>query len=191
MAEYWESRYSSGGNSGNGSIGALRDWKWNQISKHIGEVNDVIDMGCGDLEFMKHRHPVRYVGIDISKTIIERNESLHPEWKFHNVDASGLRANVVFCHDILFHIVDDGVYYAILNNLIQYAYNYISIYSGDRNPIPWWNLKAKYYGSNKYQKFRNFDMDVDMFESSGFQLISKTKTNLNRYGAMYIFKNSR
>lgn len=193
--EYWENIYASGGNSGAGSRGKLKDWKWSQITESIGDTSNIVDIGCGDMKFIGGHEPINYVGIDISKTIIDVNKLVYPNYIFYNINADQyipqLRAPVVLCMDLLFHIIDDDIYYKILDNIIKYSSKYIVIYSWDKNPIPLWNLKARYYGSNKYQKFRNFDNDVKRFESRGFELIVKSKVSYNKYGALYIFRKSR
>ena len=59
---YWENRYESGGTSGKGSIGQLRAWKWQVIEDYAGPVDDVIDVGCGDLSFLEGKTSEKYTG---------------------------------------------------------------------------------------------------------------------------------
>src|SRR5207247_7199848 len=80
---YWEDRYRRGGIRGSGSVGDKRKWKWEIIEKYAKSTEDVIDVGCGDLSFWEGRDfPNRYVGIDISETILERNRKLRPGLTF-------------------------------------------------------------------------------------------------------------
>lgn len=192
MTEYWEERYKNGGNSGEGSRGQHREWKWQILESTIVDIDNVIDVGCGDLAFMEGKNIKNYTGIDISKTIIKDNELKYPYWKFICSSADNyineLNGYVVFCHDILFHIIDDDVYYSILDNLTRYSNKYISIYTWHKNPIAWYNIKSHLYGSSKYQKYRLLDNDFHIFNENGFELINMSKSPVNKYGAMYIFK---
>jgi len=70
---YWEERYLNGDNSGEGSRGKHRAWKWGILNKYIPEMTDVIDVGCGDLAFMENIDVDKYTGIDISQYIINKN----------------------------------------------------------------------------------------------------------------------
>jgi len=54
--DYWERHYSKGGSSGPGSIGNYRSWKWNTILEFENSIDDVIDIGCGDLSFWEGRN---------------------------------------------------------------------------------------------------------------------------------------
>lgn len=58
--------YRKGGNSGEGSGGKTRGWKWEQILSVIPNVESVVDIGCGDLRFWEGRKCESYVGVDIS-----------------------------------------------------------------------------------------------------------------------------
>ncbi|MFX0141044.1 MAG: hypothetical protein ACFFDN_45820, partial [Candidatus Hodarchaeota archaeon] len=103
--QYWEQRYFSGGTSGPGSIGEEKAWKWSLIDQFVPDLNHVIDVGCGDLSFWEGRDCADYVGIDISKTIIEKNIKKRPKWQFIHTNAEkridGLKKEVVFCLDVL------------------------------------------------------------------------------------------
>ena len=70
--EYWESRYISGGNSGLGSYNHLAKYKaefLNDFAKKQ-DIEKVIELGCGDGSQLKLFDFNRYVGYDISETII-------------------------------------------------------------------------------------------------------------------------
>jgi len=68
---YWDNWYTRGGNSGEGSRGYYRIWKWHCIKKYVDIRNcSVIDVGCGDLDFWKEWDCKHYIGIDVSPTRI-------------------------------------------------------------------------------------------------------------------------
>lgn len=189
---YWDNRYASGGNSGLGSIGKHKEWKWNTLNNNIENITNIIDVGCGDLSFMDNHTIENYTGIDISNTIIEANKTKHPEWKFICSSAdkriSGLKGDVVFCHDVLFHIVDDEVYNNIILNLIEYSNKYISIFTWHKNPL---KRMFRSTDNDSYQAYRDFSKYIPIFENPGFSLICNEKSPCNKYGSLYIFKKNK
>jgi len=179
--KYWNTRYRSGCNSGIGSVGHYRDWFWSVITKHISP-EDVIDVGCGDLLFWEGRTCSHYIGIDISKFIIQRNRLHCPEWRFICGDAAdyieGLSAEVVFCIALLFHIEKESEYRKILENLCRYSQKWIIIST--------WMKKPPVFDST-YQFYHRFEHYFDIFHRYGFTFhaASPCFDNIN---AVYIFK---
>jgi hypothetical protein len=47
---WWEKRYISGGNSGQGSYGVLAEFKAETVNQFVGEfeVKSLVEFGCGD-----------------------------------------------------------------------------------------------------------------------------------------------
>ena len=71
--DYWERRYSQGGNSGSGSFGVLANYKaafLNDTIKRLG-IQSVIDFGCGDGAQISQLACQNYTGVDASQFIIE------------------------------------------------------------------------------------------------------------------------
>jgi len=213
--QYWDERYANDGTSGEGSIGGNRDWKWSVVERFVPFYTSVLDVGCGDLSFWEGRECEDYTGIDISKTIIENNIKRRPKWKFICENAGtrieGLKKDVVFCFDILFHIMDSKTFIEILQNLCHYSNDYILIHTWLNNPFSNKNqlkklgksfLKLK--GGNvlvslnkimskekstdgRYQYYRPLKNYLELFRNNGFQLIG-TEENPNKIGAIYIFR---
>ena len=186
---YWETRYSLGYDSGIGSAGEERDWKWKTITEFAPKITSVIDVGCGDLRFWKGDLD-RYVGIDISKTIIDRNKKIpRGNFKFICAPASkridGLNAPFVFCVDLLFHIMDDNRYEAILENLCYYSSRFIVIHTwiincfGDRDQGP--------FTDGHHETFRRFEDYFPIFDRWGFSN-PQIRRNPNGIGALYLFQ---
>ena len=71
--EYWEERYSQGGNSGAGSYGHLAEFKAEVINGFIEqhEIKNVIEWGCGDGNQLGLFRCEEYIGYDVSETAIE------------------------------------------------------------------------------------------------------------------------
>jgi hypothetical protein len=187
--EYWDTRYKNKGNSGRGSRGLLRFWKWRIIKRYLN-INEasVIDVGCGDLAFWGEKSCNKYTGIDISPTIIEINKNKKPNWEFIVGNAETFQkmpaAEVVFCFDILFHILNDQVYKKILDNLVIYSNKYVFVYTWKTNPF------EPEIEDGTYQMYRDFEKYVPLFQKSGFQLIERKDPPkyIDKYGAMWIFR---
>lgn len=189
MADYWENGYQEGGNSGSGSIGWSRRIKWRTINKHVDiKKSSVVDVGCGDLSFWKGKACRDYTGIEMSPTRYEKNIMLRQDFNFINANAAVYqdipKADVVFCFDMLFHIMDDLDYLKILENLVKYSNKYIFVYTWHKNPL------EPRTDDGEYQKYRNFDNYINAFQENGFKLleIKKSPKFVNPFGAMWIFK---
>ena len=72
---YWEDRYYYGGNSGKGSYAKDAIQKANFLNDTILNygLKNIIDVGCGDGNNLKLFKSEFYIGIDVSKTIVEKN----------------------------------------------------------------------------------------------------------------------
>jgi hypothetical protein len=151
QTEYWEHRYGCGGSSGPGSVGTEREWKWSIIDSHVKDLDDVVDIGCGDLSFWEDRslnlpRDFHYFGLDISRSVIERNRTRHSGWTFQVGNASepipNLQGRIVLCLDVLFHILDDAAYTRILDNLACYSLEWIFASTWSRNPFDFqWRVR--------------------------------------------------
>ena len=203
MAEYWEDRYLNKGKSGPGSRGAYRERKWDIINKLIPNIQDVIDVGCGDLEFWEGLDCEKYVGIDMSETVIKQNRTLRSRWGFIHGKAEDhiqdLKAETVFCLDVLFHIMNELNFTAILRNLCSYTSKNLVIYTWDENPfsrmaaLKRHDIKYLLFPSDndgKYQYFRPLEKFFFIFRRAGLQLIHKEKIGLDPFGAFYFFMRS-
>lgn len=84
---------------------------------------NLVDIGCGDFYWMKEVHlPCDYVGIDIVKSVVERNISLYAksDVKFIHGDMIEepipLEADVILCREVIFHLsYNDGL--KLINNI--------------------------------------------------------------------------
>jgi len=191
---YWDERYNSGGTSGCGSIGELRCWKWDTIKQHVNPLSEVIDVGCGDLSFWDGKTlPDRYVGLDSSGIIIERNKITHPNNIFFRVASSeplGIVAPVVFCFDMLFHIMDGDIYWKTIANLCSMSSEYIFIYTWMINPLRKFGILST--NKSEYEYYRDPMKMCGVIESNGFPLVMiRTNKAVDKYGAMFIFRRSQ
>jgi 2-polyprenyl-3-methyl-5-hydroxy-6-metoxy-1,4-benzoquinol methylase len=212
-AGYWDDRYGRGGTSGSGSVGSLRDWKWGIIETYVDPgTSSIIDYGCGDLSFWEGRDARQYVGLDISCKVIDADRKKRPEWEFYCI-ASGecpdIRADAVFCLDVLFHIMDDAEYRNILERLCRMAEKSIVIFTWDRNPFAvsayrhgaqlnllrslrlgtfLYSLFGEMTSDYIYEKYRNVNDYLDIFRRYGYAITHSARTELNPFGSMYVFE---
>jgi hypothetical protein len=188
---YWDKRYANGGNSGCGSTGYLREWKWQTIELFVNPIIEVIDVGCGDLSFWDLTTlPKGYVGIDASEVIIQKNRINNPTLTFYHAESStplGIVAPVVFCFDMLFHIMDDDVYKRTIENLCRMSSEYIFIYTWVNNPLrKFWFIESD---RDEYERFRDLEQINTITSDYGFKGISVIRNEtLDRFGAMLVFR---
>jgi len=199
--EYWERWYRHGGTSGAGSIGKERQWKWEIMQEHAGKIDDVLDVGCGDLSFWEGRDCSKYLGIDISETIIKRNRNLRPTWNFkvHGAQVPlDVHARIVLCMDVLFHVMEDDAFRRILQNLCEYSKEWIFIHTWSRNPFDMrWALRRLWHHQipriswiltgcdGEYEKYRPFAKYLQIFRRASFDVVEQQTKGV---GVMYVFK---
>src|SRR6266516_2520458 len=130
MAEaYWESRHRESSIQ-TATLGLGREWRWKIINRYAGRIDDVIDVGCGDTKFWFGRDCEAYTGIDISESVVARNRLERPNWKFIVSDCSKplpLRARIVLCMELLYHILDEKRFLDALDNLASYTSEWLFI----------------------------------------------------------------
>lgn len=206
----WNDHYKKGGNSGDSEDYKISiPWKKNILFQYCNlKTDSIIDVGCGDLQFWTNELPVRYIGVDISSVIIQKNKATYPDVTFLVSNAASeldISADVVICFDMLFHIIDDDEYIKILTNVKKYAKKYIILYTWNRN-IFGENLYYRLLialvnfkhgkglsfkiidGDGKYQKYRDFmKITIPIFEPE-FKLVQAHDNTHWKFGTMYVFE---
>jgi SAM-dependent methyltransferase len=136
---YWEQRYVAGGDSGPGSYGKFALFKAEILNGFIAEheVRSVIEFGCGDGNQLElAAYPV-YLGVDVSETAIARCRErfrADPTKTFQlGKDYDGRRAELAMSLDVIFHLVEDGVFERYMEALFQAAERFVIIYSSNRD----------------------------------------------------------
>jgi SAM-dependent methyltransferase len=140
---YWEERYREGRNSGYGSYGRLSEFKAKIINKFIVDENvkRVIDFGCGDGNQLSMVNVAEYIGIDVSPFIVERCKE-----RFHNDPSkvflvkdeflqNPFSAELTLSLDVIYHLVEDGVFEQYMNMLFDTSEKFCIIYSCDEDWI--------------------------------------------------------
>jgi len=145
-AGYWERRYLQGRSSGAGSEGKQAAAKAEYVNKTIArlDVDSVIDWGVGDGTILGQLNLDlldRYVGVDVSQTILDQVAGLYsgPGRSFIHtskvcVDEGFRHADLALSMDVLFHFPDDNDYDAYLHSLFNSAGTWVLIYSTNYGP---------------------------------------------------------
>jgi trans-aconitate methyltransferase len=137
---YWESRYTGGGNSGLGSYGEENAFKFSYIKEIIETYNlkSINDFGCGDGNQVSQlrppyiAHEIAYKGWDVSEIAVNKCTEMYKDVSSHEFsydisewDAADLGLSL----DVLYHIVDEDIFYTYLENLFNKSKQYVIIYA--------------------------------------------------------------
>lgn len=138
---YWERRYARGGDSGAGSSGKLAAYKAEIVNRFVKEhdIQSVVEFGCGDGEQLLLADYPAYVGLDISKTAVERCRILFekdPSKRFEiyrpeTFNPADFQADVAISLEVIFHLTEEDVYQKYLQHLFASARRWVVIFSSD------------------------------------------------------------
>lgn len=144
---FWNARYveapakGSGPGSRGENVALKNDIVRQTIAAH--NIQSVLDVGRGDLAAMGKLEIDRYVGIDISDVIVERNRQLRPQWQFLREDLAGAYrpdpAELVLCFDVLIHQKSRQAYEAILSKALAAAQR-VALISGYSHAEHGWKV---------------------------------------------------
>ncbi len=134
---YWEERYRSNGTSGYGSYGRLAEFKANVINRFVLEKNiaSVIDFGCGDGNQLSMFYVSKYIGVDVSKFVIEKcknNFNSDPGKFFYTISEfieSPIKAELTLSLDVIYHLVEDDIFAGYMHMLFSASKRFCIIYS--------------------------------------------------------------
>lgn len=167
---YWEERYASGGTSGKGSYGELAEFKAQVLNEFVlkNQVKNIIEFGCGDGNQLKLAAYPSYVGFDVSITAINNCRNLFiddPTKRFELIrDYKDEKAELTLSLDVIYHLVEDGVYEQYMARLFSSSEKFVIIYSND---VDSGQCRAK-----PHVKFRKFS-DWIQSNAPGWELKEK------------------
>jgi len=143
--EFWETRYSLGGNSGQGSYGKFAAFKADVLNDFVREkaIRSVIEFGCGDGNQLSLSEYPGYIGLDVSPTAISLCREKFSQDKSKSfflyspscfVDRQNVfLAELALSLDVIYHLVEDEVYHAYMDHLFSASKKFVIIYSSDVN----------------------------------------------------------
>lgn len=138
--QYWRERYEKGGNSGEGSYGALSKYKAEFINSFVAENNirSIIEFGCGDGNQASLFRFANYTGVDISEKCVKncREQLGKRGYEFvvlenYLTDVTDGAFNLALSLDVVYHLVEDEIYNAYLDNLFSASSQYVLVYASD------------------------------------------------------------
>lgn len=144
---YWEERYASGGNSGDGSYGQLARLKAQVVNDFLREhaVRSAIEFGCGDGDQLSLMRYSTYVGLDVSASAVARcihrfrNDATKSFFVYDPEayrDALGvLRADLALSLDVIYHIVSDATFERYMTDLCSATSRFLIVYSTDFDEV--------------------------------------------------------
>jgi len=136
-ADYWDERYRSGGDSGAGSYNRLAIFKANFLNDFVEkhEVRSVIEFGCGDGAQLQLAKYPRYIGIDISRIILEKSRARFASdssKSFVHLDESANQsAELALSLDVIYHLTEDEIFNAHMECLFRSAERFVIIYASN------------------------------------------------------------
>lgn len=159
-AEYWESRYQNGSNSGAGSYNHLKDFKSEVINSFMDEhqIQSVIDFGAGDGNQLSCLNVKNYFGFEVSRCILEKLQSTFSNDAdksfFHISEYSEHRAELGLSLDVIYHLLEDDVFHTYMERLFESSTKYVIIYSSNREDQPQ-HKQAEHVKHRKFTKWIN------------------------------------
>jgi len=151
--KYWESRYSTGENSGDGSYNDYAKYKADFINQIIKKykIKTVTELGCGDANNLKlYRGFDKYYGFDVSQTVINKNKNeFDSKHIFKILKNSTLpKCDLYMSLDVIYHLVENVVFKNHIEQLFSNKSKYVLIYSSNHSSFR--NFHVKHRKWTKY-----------------------------------------
>ncbi len=172
-SQYWEKRYSKGGDSGIGSYGNFAEFKAKEINNFIrtNNIKSSIEFGCGDGHQLSLINYECYLGLDVSQAAINicREKYRHDNTKSFSLlsEYNNTIAELSLSLDVLYHLTEDSVYHNYLRTLFASSDKFVIIYSTN------FDSKKTFNFINKHVRHRKFTEWVTIHQPE-WQCISHT-----------------
>lgn len=143
----WEGIYAAGGTSGEGSYGRLAEFKAEVLNKFVkdNKIKSVIEFGCGDGNQLAMFDFPNYIGLDVSKTAVEKcaarfksdtTKSFYyyvPERFDDRKEKAETKpiAELSISLDVIFHLIEDNIFNLYMKHLFESSCKFVIIYSSD------------------------------------------------------------
>ena len=135
--DYWKQRYKSGGNSGPGSYHKFAKFKAEVLNDFVRDkhVTTIIEYGCGDGNQLRLSEYPSYIGFDVSPDAISQCKNIFSSEgikAFKLVDAyANETAELTLSLDVIFHLIEDNVFFAYMDRLFDSSTKFAIIYSSN------------------------------------------------------------
>jgi glutaredoxin-related protein len=147
--------------SGTGSEGNFAEEKIILIQDIIKEYNiqSIIDIGCGDLNWMKiilEKTKINYTGIDLVESLLNDNKKKAPEHCFEILDFNKIyKADLLIIFDVFGHQLHNEVI-EMINYINKLDVKYVLVTNRINNETLYYNInKSRHEGINieKYNEW--------------------------------------
>ncbi|RVM27459.1 class I SAM-dependent methyltransferase [Sinorhizobium meliloti] len=168
---YWQHRYVSGRDSGDGSYGKLAQFKAEFLNRFVSAegITSVIELGCGDgAQLALAEYPL-YIGTDISRAALDIcrrafDDDLTKCFLAYNLAQEIGKQELALSLDVIFHLVEDGIFERYMRDLFAAASRFVIIYSSDYEDL----------GASTHVRHRRFTRWA-IAEAPDWQLIQHQK----------------
>jgi hypothetical protein len=140
---YWESRYTAGGNSGSGSYNRLAEFKAEVLNQFIQENNiqTAIEFGVGDGNQLTLLKVPFYIGLDVAPAAIGlctkrfHNDPTKSFYLYNPLAFSDhhklFKAEVSMSLDVIYHIVEDKIFNEYMSQLFDAGTKFVIVYASN------------------------------------------------------------
>lgn len=135
--DYWRQRYQSGKTSGAGSYAKLAEFKAAVLNGFVRDeqITSVIEYGCGDGNQLRLSDYPSYIGFDVSPEAVAqcKNNFSGDTTKTFGLmgDYANEVAQLALSLDVIYHLVEDEVFYDYMNRLFSSSTRFVIIYSSN------------------------------------------------------------
>lgn len=145
---FWENLYRNGGNSGTGSYNKLAEFKAEMVDRILSkyQIRTVIELGCGDGNQLSCIGYKDYTGVDVSKTIIERNRERFSGDASKRFFTTEEREKYIYeeydlaiSMDVIFHLLEQDVFENYMKDLFFLSKKIVVIYSSNHEEYTKWS----------------------------------------------------
>ena len=146
--EFWNEHYKNNGNSGTGSYHRLAEFKAEIVNQFIKDekIETVIEIGCGDGNQLSLIYYSNYTGVDVSEVIVEKNKQNYQDdqtkqffcTKTEREKYINKKYDMAISMDVIFHLLEDQVFYNYMEDLFFVAKKYVVIYSSNHEEYTKW-----------------------------------------------------
>ena len=137
-SDFWEDRYRHGGTSGAGSYGVLAEYKAGFLNDFVQGhgVSSVVELGSGDGSQLELAAYPRYLGLDISPTAVDACARRYGDdptkvFELHQPGTVPTTAELALSLDVIYHLVEDGVFETYMADLFDVADRWVIVYSSN------------------------------------------------------------
>lgn len=155
--QYWEQRYKSGGTSGAGSSHKLAEFKAEVLNSFVkdNQIRTIIEYGCGDGNQLRLSEYPSYIGFDVSQEAISQCKKIFSNdgmKSFKLMEAySNQIAELTLSLDVIYHLVEDDVYFAYMKSLFESSEKFVIIYSSNTDKQI--KLQASHVKNREFSKW--------------------------------------